>query len=132
MNIIKDILKAIELLRNDNKILQDKIKTLENTLFNVDKRINNNVTISQDTPKLTKTLDALNTYMGEKGSNTYTKFGKVKLVWNEDTEEWEGGTGLQQEVLPVPNPELIVTLTYDPSDGKYKVYLTPTYAVYKE
>jgi len=131
MGIIKDLMERCDKLQSDNKILAGKIKLLELSLINVQRRINT-PSESQRSPLLPNALDSNNIWIGDKGITEYTNLAKLDVHYDETLEKWVAGSNIEriEGEVPILDADKIVTLIWDDVNLKFVAYLNPTYAVY--
>jgi len=88
MTIIKNILIKIKELTKNILTLRAQLRLMETRLNNIDSKAQTpNYDISS--PILTKTLDANNIWMGEKGVSSYANMGKLDVYYDEDDDKWK-------------------------------------------
>lgn len=87
MGVILNLLNSIKLLKEKNKILEQQIKQIEAKLTNLNTKILS-PSIQHLTPEITKTLDANNIWMGEKGVYNYANMAKLDIYYDSGDDKW--------------------------------------------
>lgn len=87
MGIIGKIIEKIKEVAKELIGLREKLRLMEVRLNNLTTKIQV-PTYNIPSPDITKTLDANNIWMGEKGASTYDKMAKLDVYYDEDEEKW--------------------------------------------
>ncbi len=110
MGIIKYFKDTIKKLKEENLILKERLRLIEIRLESAISKMSS-PSIQHLTPEITKTLDANNLWMGEKGANTYDKMAKLDVYYDEIENLWKArGEGIVDTV----------EFTYDVGSGTWK------------
>ncbi|KKM97600.1 hypothetical protein LCGC14_1166420 [marine sediment metagenome] len=152
MGIIKELLTKVDKLGEENLLLKEKLRLVEARLNNIASKVQT-PQVSHFTPSLTKTLDADNIWMGEKGEDSYTNMAKLDVFYDEDEDKWkcrgeagvvdtvdftyQGGVWKSSGVIPqiivstYPGVALLKTADItDDGEDKTVFYSFPIYAEY--
>jgi len=86
MKLLNDILNRINTLENENETLKIQVKSLESKVEEIKEESEElNAIIS---PKRTQTLDTNNIWMGTKSGSGYQHMAKLRVYYDEVTDEW--------------------------------------------